>query len=179
MKVKIQVVIESDDGRVQDVAEVACLKRSTLTPEELGLNLAEAKQILQNVQQSMVGCQAAAYQAEQKQCPQCGRGRPQKGRHEIVFRTLFGRLKLPSLRLYRCPCEAVTEKTFSPLAELLTERTALSARFPSRLSKSLGRPFPMVHCASGSPMNSAAFSGMNSLPNCSHGWGSLRKPQPA
>ena len=26
MKVKIQVVIESEDGRVQDVEEVACLK---------------------------------------------------------------------------------------------------------------------------------------------------------
>jgi hypothetical protein len=35
MKVKIQVVIESDDGRVQDVEEVACLKRGMLTPEEL------------------------------------------------------------------------------------------------------------------------------------------------
>ena len=27
MRVKIQVIIESDDGRVQDVEEVACLKR--------------------------------------------------------------------------------------------------------------------------------------------------------
>ena len=53
MKVKIQVIIESDDGRVQDVEEVACLKRGTLTPEELGLNLAEAKEILQSVQRSM------------------------------------------------------------------------------------------------------------------------------
>jgi hypothetical protein len=49
MKVKIQVVIESDDGRIQDVEEVACLKRGMLTAEELGLNLAEAKQILHNV----------------------------------------------------------------------------------------------------------------------------------
>jgi len=53
MKVKIQVVIESEDGRVQDVEEVACLKRGTLTAEELGLNLAEAKQILHSVQQSL------------------------------------------------------------------------------------------------------------------------------
>ena len=49
MKVKIQVIIESDDGRVEDVEEVACLKRGILTPEELGLNLAEAKEILQRV----------------------------------------------------------------------------------------------------------------------------------
>ena len=53
MNVKIQLVIESEDGRVQDVEEVACLKRGTLTAEELGLNLAEAKQILHSVQQSL------------------------------------------------------------------------------------------------------------------------------
>ena len=47
MKVKIQVIIETDDGRVQDMEEVACLKRGILPPEELGLNLAEAKEILQ------------------------------------------------------------------------------------------------------------------------------------
>jgi hypothetical protein len=35
VKVKIQVVIESEDGRVQDVEEVACLKRGSLTAAEL------------------------------------------------------------------------------------------------------------------------------------------------
>jgi hypothetical protein len=49
VKVKIQVIIESDDGRVQNVEEVACLKHGILMPEELGLNLAEAKEILQGV----------------------------------------------------------------------------------------------------------------------------------
>ena len=86
MKVKIQVVIESDDGRVQDVEEVACLKRGMLTPEELGLNLAEAKQILQNVQQSMVRFQAAAYEAEQKQCRNAGEG----GRRKAGMRLFSG-----------------------------------------------------------------------------------------
>jgi hypothetical protein len=124
MRVKIQVVIESDDGHVQDVEEVACLKRGALTPEELGLNLAEAKQILHNVQDSMLGLQVAEYQAKRKNCPRCARPQPQKGRHEIVFRTLFGKFNLPSVRLYRCDCEEPSERTFSPLAELLTERTA-------------------------------------------------------
>jgi hypothetical protein len=71
MKVKIQVVIESDDGHIQDVEEVASLKRRMLTAEELGLNLAEAKQILHNVQNSMLGLQVAEYQATRKNCPHC------------------------------------------------------------------------------------------------------------
>lgn len=124
MKIKIQVVIESDDGHVEDVEEVACLKRGMLTAEELGLNLAEAKEILHNVQHSMLGLQVAEYQAQRKNCAHCGKAQSQKGRHDIVFRTLFGKFNLPSVRLYRCDCQEGAEKTFSPLAELLQERTA-------------------------------------------------------
>ena len=139
MKVKLQMVIESEDGRVREVEEVACLKRATLSPEELGLTLAEAKQMLQQVQHSMVDFQAAEYQRQRKDCPHCGKQRPQKGKHEIVVRTLFGKMKLRSLRLHRCGCEAVSEKTFSPLAELLPERTApellyLEAKWSTLLS---------------------------------------------
>ena len=139
MKVKLQMVIESEDGRVREVEEVACLKRATLSPEELGLTLAEAKQMLQQVQHSMVDVQAAEYQRQRKDCPHCGKQRPQKGKHEIVVRTLFGKMKLRSLRLHRCGCEAVSEKTFSPLAELLPERTApellyLEAKWSTLLS---------------------------------------------
>src|ERR1039458_9275272 len=124
VKVKIQVIIESDDGRVQDVEEVACLKRGTLTPEELGLNLAEAKEILQSVQRSMTEHQVGDYTAERINCPCCGQRRVQKGHHPILFRTLFGKLTLSSLRLHHCDCQPTTGKTFSLLAELLSERTA-------------------------------------------------------
>ena len=120
----MKVKIETDDGRVQDVEEVACLKRGTLTPEELGLNLAEAKEILQGVQQSMTEHQVGDYTAERINCPCCGQRRVQKGHHPILFRTLFGKLTLSSLRLHQCDCQPMTGKTFSLLAELLPERTA-------------------------------------------------------
>jgi hypothetical protein len=38
--------------------------------------------------------------------------------------TLFGRLRMESPRLYECRCKVVSRKSFSPLAELLPERTA-------------------------------------------------------
>jgi hypothetical protein len=72
VKVKIQVTIETDDGRVLDVEEVACLKRGTLSPEELGLNLAEAKEILQSVQRSMAEHQVGDYTAERESVQSCG-----------------------------------------------------------------------------------------------------------
>jgi hypothetical protein len=47
-----------------------------------------------------------------------------KGHHAIVFRTPFGKLTLDSPRLYRCRCESNGGRSFSPLAELLPERTS-------------------------------------------------------
>ena len=125
MKVKVQVIIENDEGQVEDVQQVACLRRGPLTPEELGLNLAEARQILHDVQQAMVTSQAAEYIDSQRQCPRCSGKRSQKGRHKIIFRTLFGKLQLDSMRLHHCDCDpGQPAGTFSPLAELLKERTS-------------------------------------------------------
>jgi len=41
-----------------------------------------------------------------------------------MYRTLFGRLRMESPRLYECRCQVQARKSFSPLAELLAERTA-------------------------------------------------------
>jgi hypothetical protein len=124
VRVKIQVIIESDDGRVQGVEKVACLMLGTLTPEKLVLSLAEARGILQALQQSMRARQVGDYTAERINCPCCGKRGVQKGHHPILFRTLFGKLTLNSLRLHQCDCQPTTGKTFSLLAELLPQRTA-------------------------------------------------------
>jgi hypothetical protein len=79
---------------------------------------------MQGLQQSMVEQQSAEYLAQQACCAQCGKKHLHKGKHEIVYRTLFGKLHLKSPRLYRCRCQQQGEQTFSPLAELLVERTA-------------------------------------------------------
>lgn len=39
------------------------------------------------------------------------------------MRTLFGRIQLPSPRLYTCACEQQSRCSFSPLAQRLPERT--------------------------------------------------------
>jgi hypothetical protein len=124
MKVKIQVVIESDNHEAPITEEVACIQRGELTPETLGMTLAEAKDLLANVQATMVKEQTNEYIRKQRSCPLCGKSRSQKGNHEIVFRSLFGKIELPSPRLYACSCHPQEKRSFSPLAELLPERTA-------------------------------------------------------
>ena len=62
--------------------------------------------------------------AQQSTCSHCGHERSCKGRHHIVFRTPFGKLRLESPRFYHCQCESDERTSFSPLAELLQERSS-------------------------------------------------------
>ena len=124
MKVKIQVIIESESNEKTVTDEIACLQRGDLSDETLGLTLAEAKDLLASVQEKMVNYQTEEYIQQQRNCPQCGNVRTRKGQHEIVFRSLFGKLKLHSPRLYTCSCQTQSQRSFSPLAECLSERTA-------------------------------------------------------
>lgn len=124
MKIKIQITIESDKGQPEVVQQVAHLDRGTLRPETLGLTLAEARSILAGIEQTVVEQQAAEFMAQQRTCSRCGHERSCKGRHHIVFRTPFGKLKLESPRLYHCQCESDDRTSFSPLAELLQERSS-------------------------------------------------------
>ncbi len=142
MKVKVQVVIESDEGTTETVENIIHLERGTLLPEDLGLTLVEAKALLQNMQRTMVERQVAQYLEQQGSCPQCGKKRQRKGAHKLVYRTLFGKLRLQSVRLFHCVCQPVPTQSFSPLAQLLSERTApellyLEAKFASLISYGL------------------------------------------
>ena len=124
MKLKLQLIIESDSGQTEVVHEVTKLERRSLRPETLGLTLSEAKELLQEVQRAMVTHQTTGYVTQQIPCSKCGKIQSRKGKHQIVLRTLFGKLRLDSPRLYHCGCCSKEDhRSFSPLAELLTERT--------------------------------------------------------
>jgi len=105
------------------VCEITSLTRSELTAETLGLSLAEGKAILQDIQQIVVEQQVGSFLASQKRCPDCSRKRHSKGYCDLSVRTLFGKFSLSSERLHHCDCQSHSTKTFSPLTELLPERT--------------------------------------------------------
>ena len=122
MKVKVQVITITDDGE-ESIREVACVERDELTPASLGLSIADSKAILQGIQEVVVEWQMNAYLDQQRYCPECGKLRHSKGSHHTVFRTVFGDLPVESPRFTHCPCQAHETESFSPLAELLPERT--------------------------------------------------------
>ncbi len=95
MKVRLHLSIESDAGDVEEIKEVITLERPTkLTPERVGLSLAESKQVLHELQQLLVTHQTTAYVAEQRKCRDGGGERTRKGPHTRVYRTLCGKWKL-------------------------------------------------------------------------------------
>jgi hypothetical protein len=130
----LQVVIEDEDHHMPPIVkEVFSLERKSegLCPETLGLSLDEAKNVLAEIQTTLVTAQAACFLEQQSFCPDCGMPDPKNGTHQLTFRTLFGTIKLASQRFYTCSCPQAKARrqgqkqiSFSPLANLLPERTA-------------------------------------------------------
>src|SRR5690242_14845734 len=119
---KIQVVTLGEDGR-EEIREIACLERTDLKLETLGLTLAEGKVILKGLQAIVVEGQLSAHLPSQQPCPDCGGLRALKGYHDLTVKTVFGAHAIKSPRLLHCACRPHETKTFSPLAELLPNHT--------------------------------------------------------
>jgi hypothetical protein len=143
MKVTVQVIVHPDDAEDSPVVrEVFALDRDGLTPDTLGLRLAEAKDLLVAVQDSLVEQQVQRAVSAQVACPDCGMPRRHKDTRAIVMKTLFGTLRLDSPRWWHCSCQPQANTTFSPLAWILPQRTTpelsyLQARFAGLVSYGL------------------------------------------
>jgi hypothetical protein len=137
MRVSVLLQITADDGTVGDARQVIVLEKPTDRTEDVGLLIAEGKELLAAIQQQVVGAQAAAWSGRHRCCESCGRQRRSKGSYPIVFCTLYGDIHLPSPRLHHCPCQGDDgPATVSPLTDLLPkhiapERLYLEARWAS------------------------------------------------
>jgi hypothetical protein len=65
VKFKIQVVVESESGETQLIQEVLQIEKGDLQPENLGLTLAQGKQLLLQTQRSIVNQEITLYQKQQ------------------------------------------------------------------------------------------------------------------
>ena len=119
---QIRIVTIGEDGQEQ-MHEIPCLQRTELKPETLGLTLAEGKAILSEIQKVVVEHQITHCVAACRRCPACGQPQPSKGHHDLPLRTVFGKMTIPSPRFLYCDCQPHETKSFSPLAQLLPERT--------------------------------------------------------
>ena len=83
MRVKLQLVMCSDDGREETVTDIVTLKKDSTRIEHLGLSLKEAKQLLTTIQQRMLQQQVEAFLASHSTCADCGASLKAKGYHNL------------------------------------------------------------------------------------------------
>jgi hypothetical protein len=87
MKIKVQLVVCAEDGREEQVQEIAMVEKPHQQIEHLSFTLAEAKSVLKMLQQHLVEQQATAFVAAHAQCEHCGKSLGIKGYHTRTFRT--------------------------------------------------------------------------------------------
>src|SRR3954471_4114176 len=84
---------------------------------ELGLQLAEAKQLTAALQAQIVPAQVAVVGERRRGCVACGRVLASKGHYPAKFRSLFGDVPVRIRRLLVCPCHGLGEpKSLAALA---------------------------------------------------------------
>jgi len=124
MRVKLQLVLCSDDGQEQTVTDVVTLQKDCQRIEHLGLSLKEAKQLLHTIQHRVLQRQVDTFLDACSTCQVCGTPLKVKGYQSRSCRTLFGIFKLASPRLFHCRCQRRKTTSFRPLSALLTESAA-------------------------------------------------------
>ena len=124
MRVKIQLVMCSDEGDEETVTDVITLDKDHRRIEHLGLTLAEAKQVLSTLQRHVLQHQIDTFLDTCSACADCGAQLKMKAHASRSFRTLFGTFTLDSPRLEHCDCTRRKTSSFRPLSALLTESVA-------------------------------------------------------
>lgn len=123
MKISIQVVVEPENDEPVITKTIAEFRRKDLAFDTVGLTIEESKSILENIQTEFAYQQVKQHICSHRVCNQCHRKRRIKGYTELVYRTLFGKLKLANPRLYICPCNKDNrKKSISLLSVILPER---------------------------------------------------------
>jgi len=115
---RVKLVAELRPG-VMTESEVACIERDEQAGvAELGLRLAEAKQLTAALQAQIVPAQVAVVGERRRSCVACRRVLASKGHYGARFRSLFGDVPVRVRRLLVCPCQDVIEggaKSFAAL----------------------------------------------------------------
>ena len=115
MNFKLQLVACQSEGDEPLLADVFTWNREDLGLASVGLTLAESKELLQRLQQKMIGHQIATHLPVHQPV-----GLRKKGSYLLQLKTLFGNVTVNSPRYYLPPTEA-GPKTFSPLQHLFPQ----------------------------------------------------------
>ena len=113
---RVKLVAELRPGVMTEI-EVARIERDEQSDlADLGLRLAETKQITAALQAEIVPEQVAAVGERRRHCSSCGHKLAGKGHYPVTFRSLFGDVPVRVRRLLACSCHVEGEaKSFGVL----------------------------------------------------------------
>jgi hypothetical protein len=135
----VKLEARSGWGEVETI-EVGRIQRRVvgLTAEEVGLTLAEGKELLGELGRLVLQTQMEEYTTCARVCPGCMKLRRQRDSRTRKVQTLFGTITVDAPRIRVCPCMntwGFEDVSLSPLAELLPDRcTPEFRRLQSELS---------------------------------------------
>jgi hypothetical protein len=111
---RVKLVAELRPGVL---TEVACIERDQQAGlADLGLRLAETKQLTAALQAEIVRTQVAAVGEQRRCCSPCACRLAGEGHYPVTFRSLFGDVPVRVRRLLVCPCQGPVEvKSFGVL----------------------------------------------------------------
>ena len=135
---RVRLVTELAAGETTEV-EVARLERDEQADlADLGLRLAEAKQLMAAIQAEIVPAQVTVAGEHRRTCMVCAGELASKGHYAATFRSLFGDVPLRIRRLLACPCQEVAEaRSFAAFdleaATVAPELAYVTARYAALL----------------------------------------------
>src|SRR5277367_3909651 len=102
---RVKLVVEFEAGETTEV-EVARLERDEQAGlADLGLRLAEAKQLMAAIQAEIVPAQVTVAGEHHRTCVACEGELASKGHYTATFRSLFGDVPVRIRRMLTCPCQ--------------------------------------------------------------------------
>lgn len=125
MRLIIEARVDDDEARATDATIVAVVERDDRSLADLGLTLAEGRALLAEVQSFLVPEQTTGWMKSQMACHRCGSMLAHKDARSIVLRTVFGKVDVPSPRLWACSCaeeQGQPRRSLSPLCKALRQR---------------------------------------------------------
>ncbi|CAE6818246.1 hypothetical protein R75461_05977 [Paraburkholderia nemoris] len=141
MRLIIEARLEGGETSETEATTVAVVERKDRSVADLGLTLAEGRALLAEVQSLLVSEQTAGWMESQLACHRCGSMLAHKDARSIVLRTVFGKIDVPSPRLWACSCAAKQgqpRRSVSPLCKAVDQRVTpeleyLQARWAAHL----------------------------------------------
>jgi hypothetical protein len=128
MTIIVQLRLEADAAAAPIGSAVAHLPRQQLTPEPIGVPLAEGTEGLAHIQTARVPQPVAAYTGRQRACPYWGARQVSNWPSILVRPTRFGTLPIPSPRCARGACQVAERHSCRRRADRLPKRTTPELR---------------------------------------------------